>query len=132
MVPLHRILLAVAAVAALMASACIGPPAPRFMIGGGERSREIRIEVVNDNFADMAIFVMGEGSNLRLGDVTGKTSTSFTLDPDRISPSLGLRLLADPVGSRNAYLSDAVAVQPGAIVVFNIAPALSQSYVILR
>ena len=121
-----------AALAALFLSACMGPPPPRFIIGGGEVSREIRIEVVNDNYADMNIFVMGNGSNFRLGDVTGKTTATFTLNPDQISPSLGLRFLADPVGSREAFLSDAVTVQPGSIVVLNIHPDLPQSFVILR
>ena len=120
------------AVAALILSACIGPPAPRFIIGSGEGSREIRIEVVNDNFADMDIFAIGSGSNLRLGDVTGKSTATFTLNPDQISPSLGLRLLADPVGSQSAFLSDAVTVMPGTIVVLNIFPELTQSFVILR
>ena len=87
---------------------------------------------MNDNYADMNIFVMGDGSNFRLGDVTGKTTATFTLNPDRISPSLGLRLLADPVGSREAFLSDPVTVQPGSIVVLNIHPDLPQSFVILR
>jgi hypothetical protein len=88
--------------------------------------------VVNDNFADMTIMVMVEGSNFRLGDVTGKSSASFTLDPDRISPSMGLRLLADPIGSRQAYLSDEVIAETGSIVVFNIAPTLDQSFISLR
>lgn len=121
-----------AALVALILSACVGPPAPRFIIGGGEANREIRIEVVNDNYADMNIFIMRDGSNLRLGSVTGKTTATFTLNPDRISPSLGLRLLADPVGSREAFLSDAVTVQPGSIIVLNIHPNLPQSFVILR
>lgn len=121
-----------AALAALILSACVGPPPPRFIIGGGEANREIRIEVVNDNYADMNIFIMGDGSNLRLGNVTGNTTATFTLNPDRISPSLGLRLLADPVGSREAFLSDAVTVQPGSIIVLNIHPDLPQSFVILR
>lgn len=121
-----------AALAALILSACVGPPPPRFIIGGGEANREIRIEVVNDNYADMNIFIMGDGSNLRLGNVTGNTTATFTLNPDRISPSLGLRLLADPVGSREAFLSDAVTVQPGSIIVLNIHPDLPQSFIILR
>lgn len=121
-----------AALVALILSACVGPPPPRFIIGGGEANREIRIEVVNDNYADMNIFIMGDGSNLRLGNVTGNTTATFTLNPDRISPSLGLRLLADPVGSREAFLSDAVTVQPGSIIVLNIHPDLPQSFIILR
>lgn len=121
-----------AAVVALILSACTGPPAPRFLIGTGKESRDIRIEVVNDNYADMGIFVIGEASNLRLGDVTGKNTATFILNPDQISPSLGLRLLADPVGSRNAFLSDAVVAGPGSIVVLNLSPALAQSYITLR
>jgi hypothetical protein len=132
MVRFRWISLAVFAATVFATQACIGPPAPRFVIGGGEGNREIRIEVVNDNFADMTIMVMVEGSNFRLGDVTGKSSASFTVDPDRISPSMGLRLLADPIGSRQAYLSDEVIAGAGSIVVFNIAPALDQSFISLR
>jgi hypothetical protein len=90
------------------------------------------VEVVNDNFLDMGIYVMEGSTNWRLGDVTGLTTGTFTVDLDQINPSGGLRLLADPVGSREAYLSDAVMVNPGVIVVFHVASALSQSYVILR
>jgi hypothetical protein len=125
--------LAATALVVLTTSACSGTPERRFIIGGGgSRSQEIRVEVVNDNFLDMGIFVMEGSTNWRLGDVTGKTTATFTLDLGQISPSGGLRLLADPVGSREAYLSDAVAIYPGVTVVFNVAPALSQSYVILR
>jgi len=92
----------------------------------------VQVEVVNDNFLDMGVFVMEGSSNFRLGDVTGKSKATFTLDLDMISPARGLRLLADPVGSRDAYLSDPVTVNPGVVVVFNIAPALSQSFVTLR
>jgi hypothetical protein len=128
-----RLLLAAAALVAITASACSGTPERRFIIGGsGSRSREIRVEVVNDNFLDVGVFVMEGSTNWRLGDVTGKTTATFTLDLDQISPSGGLRLLADPVGSREAYLSDAVAIYAGVTVVFHVAPALSQSYVILR
>jgi len=128
-----RLLLAAAALLAISASACSRTPERRFIIGGGgSRSREIRVEVVNDNFLDMGIYVMEGSTNRRLGDVTGLTTGTFTVDLDQINPSGGLRLLADPVGSREAYLSDAVMVNPGVIVVFHVAPALSQSYVILR
>jgi hypothetical protein len=128
-----RLLLAAAALVVITASACSGTPERRFIIGGsGSRSREIRVEVVNDNFLDMGIYVMEGSKNWRLGNVTGLSTGRFTVNLDKISPSGGLRFLADPVGSREAYLSDAVAIYPGVTVVFNIASALNQSYVILR
>lgn len=130
--PFRRLAI-VGAFLAIAASACTtGRSEPRFLIGERAPSRDIRVEVVNDNFLDMGVFVMVDGVNLRLGDVTGKSSESFTLDPARLSPSQGLRLLADPVGSRNAFLSDEVAVAPGSTVVLTISADLQQSYVILR
>lgn len=117
----------------LLGSACRSSPAARFLIGSRQAvDEDIRIEVVNDNYLDMGIFVMMDGANFRLGDVVGKHSDTFTLDPSRISPGQGLRLLADPIGSRNVFLSDEVAVNPGVTVMLNISPALQQSYVILR
>jgi hypothetical protein len=124
--------LATAALVVLGVAACTGPPAPRFLIGSGEASRDIRIDVVNDNYADMTVYVVRESSNLRLGDVVGKNSRSFTLDPDQISPSRGLQLLADPIGSRSTFTSEAITADPGSWVVFNISPNLSQSYITLR
>jgi len=130
----HRFPFAAAlVVVAFSAGGCATTSERSFVSTAGRReSRDIRVEVVNDNFLDMGVFVMQGASNFRLGDVTGKTSATFTLNLDQIPPSAGLRLLADPVGSREAYLSDAVTVTPGVVVVFTIAPALSQSYVILR
>jgi len=130
MVSHHRIW--VMALAVLLSSACASSPDPRFLIGGRGQNREVRIQVVNDNFADMGVFVMDGATSFRLGDVVGKTSATFTLDLDKISPSSGLRLLADPIGSRDAYLSDPVYLGGGAQVVFTIAAALSQSHIILR
>lgn len=134
MKPPGRFTLAVVALAALLAISCTKPTASSPFTGGAadRQAREIRIEVVNNNFADMSIYVMDGARNFRLGDVTGKTTARFTLDPNQISPSGGLRLLADPVGSRDAFLSDPVSAGPASSVVFTIAAALSQSYVVLR
>jgi len=130
-----RFYLAAAVLAALAATSCSKQTASSPFTGGGGQGREarqIRIEVVNNNFADMSIYVMDSGTNFRVGDVTGKTTARFTLDPNQISPSAGLRLLADPIGSRDAFLSDPVSAGPGSFVVFTIGAALSQSYVTLR
>ena len=129
-----RFFLATAALAAFAAVSCAKQTAPSpFTTGAASReARAIRIEVVNNNFADMTIYVMDSGTNFRLGDVTGKTTGRFTLDPNQVSPSGGLRLLADPIGSRDAFLSDPVSAGPGSFVVFTVGAALSQSYVTLR
>ena len=96
-------LAALAALLTLMVTACTSSSKTGFFPSGGGQNRDIRIEVTNHNFLDMGVFVMVNGVNLRLGNVTGKSSDTFTLDPARLSTSQGLRLLADPVGSRNAF-----------------------------
>jgi len=129
--PGRSISLAVALVI-LAVAACTAPPAPRFNIGSGQASREIRIDVVNDNYADITVYVVRASSNLRLGNVVGKNSASFTLNPDQISPSRGLMLMADPIGSRSTFVSEAVTADPGSWVVLNISPNLAQSYITMR
>lgn len=131
----HRsgLLLFMGVLLSLLLSACTSAePARRFGFGARAPQEFIRIEVVNDNFADMTIFAMGGGANIRLGDVTGKSTATFSLDPAQLSPSSALRLLADPLGSRNAFLSDEVVPGRGAVVVLNVAPSLQMSYVTLR
>jgi hypothetical protein len=88
--------------------------------------------VSNDNFLDANVYVMVGGTSHRLGAVVGKTQGSFEIDPVRIGVHNGVQLLVDLVGSQAAFLSDAVYANPGSTVVLQIAPALSQSYVILR
>lgn len=116
----------------LAVSACTSSRTARFILGSGPRNRPIRVEVINDNFLDMTVYAVGGGVDIRLGDVTGKSKASFTLNPDRISAAHGLRLRADPLGSRNVFVSEEVAVSAGATVVLNISPDLRMSFITLR
>jgi hypothetical protein len=124
--------ISIAAALVVLAAACSSPSPSRFLIGSGRVNREVRIDVVNDNFSDIVVYVVREASNLRLGEVVGKTSGSFTLSSDQIPPGRGLMLMADPIGSRGAYFSDAVTADPGSWVVLTIGASLAQSYITMR
>lgn len=115
----------------LLATGCKTGSDRDFTISRG-RDAPIRVQVTNDNFLDANVHVMVGGTSHRLGAVVGKTQGSFEIDPVRIGVHSGVQLLVDLVGSQAAFLSDAVYVNPGGTVVLQIAPALSQSYVILR
>lgn len=88
-----RSLLALAALLAL--SACAS--------GGGrgttpESDSQIRIEVMNNNFADVTVWLVVRGSQRdRLGTVTGKSNETFTVPWTFSEPlRLELDLLAGP------------------------------------
>ena len=51
-----------------------------------------------------------------MGTVTSFTSRVFTLPPAFLIPSDELRLIADPIGRRGAYVSEALVVNDGDVV----------------
>lgn len=117
-------------VAGMAASACRSgePPSPFQR----RSNRPIRVEVENQNFLDVTVFATGGGGTLRLGDVVGKQSGRFTIDPRRFSLISGLRLRVDPIGSTRNYLSNLVFPTAGTTVVLVVANELDLSRVILR
>jgi hypothetical protein len=82
------------------------------------------VEVTNTSWYDVVVYSVGSGPRWRLGMV-GSLQTHTLRIP---SNSLELRLLADPIGSAQVFLSDPIVVSPGQQVELTIAPRLAQSY----
>lgn len=115
---------AVLVVAAVL-SACAGRRASTPFAGGGE-DYDIPVEVDNHNYLDIVVFAMqGEATN-RLGSVTGLSSRSLTV-PGQLVVAGRIRLLVDPVGSREAYLTEDIMVNPGDVVVLQVGSVIRQS-----
>ena len=70
--------LALASVFGLSACAGRGPTSDPFSGGFGE-PRPVRIEVVNNNFNDATIWAVYPADRIRLGTVTGKSQSTFSL-----------------------------------------------------
>jgi hypothetical protein len=71
------------------------------------------VEVINNNFYDMNIFLVRTGQRIRLGNVRGKGTGILTI-PAYIAETGGsFRFLADPVGGNQAPLSHELFVSPG-------------------
>ena len=51
-----------------------------------------------------------------MGTVTSFTKRVFTLAPNFLIPSDELRLIADPIGRRGAFVSEPLLVNPGDVV----------------
>lgn len=91
------------------------------------REEEIRVEVRNDNYLDVTVYVMRDGMSYRLGDVTGSSSATLEIPPSQVLAALGIRLLVNPIGSRGAYLSEPIMANPGDTIALRVASVLRMS-----
>ena len=92
----------------------------------------IRILVDNNNFLDVTIYAEGDGTPIRLGQVSGKSNGSFEIAAERVSGTQGLRLRVEPIGSSDRFVSPAVRVLGGEEVLLSIGAVLRQTYISVR
>lgn len=84
----------------------------------GEREFEpapIFVVVENRNWNQMVIYAVSSGRRQRLGEVETNTSAQFTL-PQLFTARTDLRLIADPIGSRQQFRTDNILVSPGGTI----------------
>lgn len=80
------------------------------------------LEVDNQGFADMTIYVVSGGQRIRLGLATGKTTSRFTVPATVVGTARELSFLADPVGSSRSSISEQLFVRAGETVTLVIRP----------
>jgi hypothetical protein len=103
--------------------ACHNGPQPQTGDDDSQMMAETTLEVTNQWFADMNIYVVRTGQRLRLGLATGNATTNFVIPRAVITgPSIRLRFLADPVGGTHSPVSDEITVSPGDAVQLTIPP----------
>ncbi len=84
---------------------------------------ESRLRVENRAFLDMTIYVLSAGGGRqRLGTATGNTTAEFVIPSYIIGPANSIRILAEPIGSTRAPVSNSLSVQPGQTVTLTIPP----------
>jgi len=104
-----------------LVSACGGRAARRSPTG-----EPVTVEVDNQNYLDVVVFALRDGTSARLGDVSGLMRGTFDV-PDHLIVVGTVRLLVDPVGSPQAYLTDPILVSPGDIVELRVAGVIGMS-----
>ena len=112
-----------AAFLTLTVAALVAVPAAATQTASEERSEtpaavsdRTTVRVINDNWLDVTVYAVRGGYRRRLGTVTSFTSRLFTLPQTFVIPSDELRLIADPIGRRGAYVSEPVLVNRGDVV----------------
>jgi hypothetical protein len=80
------------------------------------------IDVQNQGFTDMTVYVLVNGARTRLGFAPGNKTTELTIPPYLLSGTTFLRFVADPVGGNRTPVTEEVDVSPGDQLVMLINP----------
>jgi len=80
------------------------------------------VEVENDNYLDMTIYLLRGAQRFRLGTVTGHSTKVFPIPAYVVASSPNLRFLANPVGSNQNPISQDISVSEGDLIRLRIPP----------
>lgn len=97
------------------------------------RPETVAVRVENHNWLDMHVYVLEYGKAPRsLGMVNAQGSQVFELPAAVTVAGTDLRVLADPVGSTDLYVSDPVLADPASEVVVTLENSLALSKTTVR
>ena len=86
----------------------------------------ISLTVTNQNWLDVNVFVVEGNSRFRVGQVGGNGSAMLSI-PSSLVVNGQVRLLADPIGSSDTYMTDMISVAPDEKVQLTVAPRMRMS-----
>jgi hypothetical protein len=84
---------------------------------------EVAVNVDNQNFLDMNVFLIRGGQRIRLGTVPGLSSRILMVRPDLIGYGAELRFELHPIGGRSNPVSETITVRPGDVIQLTIPPS---------
>ncbi len=96
-----------------------------------QQSQQLHVVVENHNFADMAVWAVGDGVPARIGTVNGNSTGRFRLNPSLFGANT-FRVDATPIGGFGRASSGTLVVLRGQLVVFTIESELGLSHGMIR
>lgn len=111
-----------------LAAACADRSSPDFR-GSISSTPSITVDVRNQNFADVTVYVGRGGAWQRIGDVVGNTTGEMEIPSALISPEASYQFRVHAIGSTDDedFVSQPVMAMEGDVIVLTVAPALSMS-----
>ena len=101
--------------------------------GGSEAGDpETVLQVTNNNWSDMAIYLVRGGMRQRLGTAGSLTTSKFRLPSHIFASPDPLRLVADPIGGAAAHVSQPLLLSPGQTVEWRLENNLHLSSAFIR
>jgi len=119
----------------LLAAGCARSPAPETspapaasnQTETGRPDRSIPVQVDNQNFYDMNVYLVNRGTRWLVGRVSGLTTGTLTIPANLAPPDQRVRLQAEGIGGQAAITSPVVLVAPGQAVYWTIGSDPSMS-----
>ncbi|HEX8905885.1 MAG TPA: hypothetical protein VF771_13635 [Longimicrobiaceae bacterium] len=90
------------------------------------------VHVENYNWMDVVVYAVQGTTRMRLGQVTSMGSTNFRLPERFLSGTDNVRLMVDPIGSTEGWMTDGILVHNGQRVSFSVQNALQFSSITVR
>jgi hypothetical protein len=103
--------------AALVAAAC-----HRGAVAPINPQAEVALNVDNQNFLDMNVYLVRGGQRIRLGTVPGLSSRVIMVRPEYIGYGTEVRFELHPIGGRGDPISESITVRPGDVIHLTIPP----------
>lgn len=85
------------------------------------------LEITNDNWQDVRIYVVRGGQRSRLGTVTSLRRVTFRITETDVSPGSRVHLVAEVIGAPDRLATEPFMIEPGLVVEWSIANVLAQS-----
>ncbi len=113
----------------LAAGACAHTGSSPNTASANIHARETTVRVTNNNWSTMAVYVVRLGMRTRIGTVESMRTEVLRVPRPLVSAAGDIRLLADPIGSTNRYLTPIIQVSPGQRIDFKVENQLTLSSV---
>jgi hypothetical protein len=91
-------------------------------------SSTVKVEIDNQNYSDMSIYLISDGLRVRVGSAPGLSKTTLALPAGSRRANWRVRLLADPIGGSAAIRTPTLLVAPGQKVYWTIGSDNASSY----
>jgi hypothetical protein len=112
----------------LLLGACFGPRQKLHEDQGPSPLADgFELTLNNHHWLDVNIFVQHDGEASRVTTVTASTSQSLILPLWLLGDSKIVRIIAEPVGEQDSYVTDLMRVDPGQSVELNVESSLARS-----
>lgn len=94
--------------------------------------RPVTVQVENQNWNTVHVYVVAGGQFQSLGQISSQSTATYEVTAGMLGSRKEIRLMADPVGSRESFLTDPILIEPGDLVEWTLAQPLVHSRIMVR
>lgn len=117
--PLRHIMASLMLALAITSLGCHAGGPPR---NADDAPKRTTIDVQNQGFNDMTVYVIAGGARTRLGIAPGNKTTTLTIPAYLVSTTTFLRFVCDPIGGNRTPVTEEIDVSPGDQLVMIVNP----------